>query len=215
MKGDRNRPCSVYLVTNTVNGKRYVGVTTAKLARRLYEHVYDANRHKNKCIFHRAIRKYGQDAFKIDLLRICGDVNEALREEVRLIEETQPEYNSTKGGEASVGFKHSAENSERLRRLHRGNTYRLGKSHSPETRQRLREMAMRDIERWKVFARLGPESQQRKVICLDDGQTFVSAKLAAAAYKVSRSALVELCRGQRFRKTVGGRRFAYVEGARP
>lgn len=54
----------IYLVTNTVNGKLYVGQTVKTPKARWAEHVRDSRR---GCpfLFHRAIRKYGASAFEI------------------------------------------------------------------------------------------------------------------------------------------------------
>jgi len=57
----------------------------------------------------------------------------------------------------------------------------------------------------------GPMKLARSVICLDDGEVFASASDAARKYSSSKSAIIELCLGKNGRKTVSGRRFAYVE----
>jgi hypothetical protein len=56
----------------------------------------------------------------------------------------------------------------------------------------------------------GPASRSKPVICLDDGRVFSSVSAAGAHYGVNTSALSELCRGKRYRMTVGGRHFAFV-----
>lgn len=56
----------------------------------------------------------------------------------------------------------------------------------------------------------GPASISRRVVCLEDGMEFPSATACAYHYGVQRSALIELCLGQRNRQTVGGKRFAYL-----
>lgn len=53
-------------------------------------------------------------------------------------------------------------------------------------------------------------SRSRPVICLDDGNTFPSISSAARFYKSDKSAIIEQCRGRKFRKTVNGRRFQYL-----
>ena len=66
-------------------------------------------------------------------------------------------------------------------------------------------------EKWQKYSHLGPKSFSRSVICLDDGIIYESASAAARAYDSCKSAIIELCLGKRFRKTVNGRKFKYVD----
>ena len=83
----------IYLITNTVNGKRYIGKTTQTLEARWYQHCKNAEYGHNTYLY-KAIRKYGRESFDISLL--CEGLEE---EEVLLIAEHQPEYNMTVGGD--------------------------------------------------------------------------------------------------------------------
>lgn len=96
---------TVYLATNTVNGKRYVGVTSKVVPARRAQHENHALHGKRiQCrFFHSAIRKYGPAAFEWTILAACETFEEGLREEVRLISEIRPEYNLTIGGQGSKG----------------------------------------------------------------------------------------------------------------
>lgn len=58
----------LYLVTNTVNSKEYVGITIGTIDKRLRSHFAAARRGKKSSLYN-AIRKYGEDAFKIHLIR--------------------------------------------------------------------------------------------------------------------------------------------------
>ena len=57
----------VYIITNTVNGKIYIG-KTRDMAVRWIDHKAKANRGDQRPGLHRAIRKYGPDAFVVRLL---------------------------------------------------------------------------------------------------------------------------------------------------
>jgi hypothetical protein len=57
----------------------------------------------------------------------------------------------------------------------------------------------------------GPMRNSKKVICLDDNAIFPSASAAARNYRVCRSAIIELCNGQKGRKQVSGYRFIYAQ----
>ena len=62
---------NVYIITNLVNGKQYVGLTTKTIKSRLTRHIYDAkreDRNKGSILLLKAIRKYGKENFVIDLV---------------------------------------------------------------------------------------------------------------------------------------------------
>jgi len=67
----------VYLITNTVNGKKYVGQTIAPLQQRWRQHVHKA-RNGSRLAIHCAIRKYGRDKFTI----ICLEVVDGSRDDL-------------------------------------------------------------------------------------------------------------------------------------
>lgn len=118
----------VYLATNRVNGKRYVGVTSKKLAERRYFHEWGALKGRATCrVFHQAIRKYGPAAFGWIELLSCESFEIGLREEIRLIGEIKPEYNLTLGGQGTLGLKAPPGSIEK------GAAKRRGRKPSPET----------------------------------------------------------------------------------
>jgi group I intron endonuclease len=83
----------IYLISNTINGKRYIGKTSKTLEERWYRHCKSAEYGSNTYL-HKAIRKYGPESFKIEYLMEGLD-----EEEVMLIADQQPEYNMTAGGD--------------------------------------------------------------------------------------------------------------------
>lgn len=113
----------VYLLTNTVNGKKYVGKTVRSLDIRWQEHVNCSKYHSTLHI-HKAIRKYGSDSFSKEIIEEC-DNNNASNREVFWIETFNTfyhGYNMTKGGEGVEGFIHSKESNEKNRLSHIGRT---------------------------------------------------------------------------------------------
>ncbi|MDP1686476.1 GIY-YIG nuclease family protein [Hydrogenophaga sp.] len=91
----------LYVVTNTVNGKQYVGLTMTSLGQRLKQHFAAAKRGR-KSAFSNALRKYGVDAFTISLIRSDAQSYAALQQqEVEEIERRdciRNGYNTAKGG---------------------------------------------------------------------------------------------------------------------
>ena len=66
----------IYKITNKYNNKSYIGQTRRNLEVRLKEHYRDAYRPKSgmyDSLFHRAIRKYGREAFESSILEFCND----------------------------------------------------------------------------------------------------------------------------------------------
>jgi group I intron endonuclease len=87
----------IYLITNKLNSNLYVGKTKSTPKKRFVGHVYDAN-HGSTSNIAKAIRKYGADAFSIELIEEVSIENLDERERFH-IARLSPDYNMTKGGE--------------------------------------------------------------------------------------------------------------------
>jgi len=97
----------VYQATNTINGKRYIGVTATTLKARRSQHFAHAKARPWKQPFLRAIVKYGEPAFRWKVLERHANYENALAAEVRLIADLKPEYNVAAGGRGIRGIKRS------------------------------------------------------------------------------------------------------------
>lgn len=98
----------VYLITNTVNGKNYVGITCRPLEVRWKAHLFRAS-HNWKQILYNAIRKYGSEAFSLKIIdRADSLLNAGILESHHIIElgayYTEHGYNMTYGGEGTLGW---------------------------------------------------------------------------------------------------------------
>jgi group I intron endonuclease len=97
------------------SGKAYIGIAK-NVRKRWLEHSHAA-RCGSKCALHKAIRKYGFDNFKKEILLI-STFSYVKDIEVRAIAAYSTMipagYNMTTGGDGTIGFKHSEE-SKRLR----------------------------------------------------------------------------------------------------
>ncbi|GJH23814.1 GIY-YIG nuclease family protein [Caballeronia novacaledonica] len=92
----------LYLITNLVNAKEYVGITLGPLEKRWGEHLSMGP----KCVdtkLKRAIRKYGVDKFRVKLLRSDArtylELMEQEKTEIGRRQTYERGYNSTRGGE--------------------------------------------------------------------------------------------------------------------
>lgn len=147
----------IYCCLNRMNGKVYVGKTSAPLRRRWSEHK-SAARRGSPYLFHRALRKYGDGAFEISVLAMADSEAELNRFELHYIQELGAQvpggYNLRKGGEGgahseatrlricekALGRRWTPEAIERLRQSMRGegNPF-FGHTHTEKTRAILRE----------------------------------------------------------------------------
>lgn len=198
----------VYIATNLVNGKRYVGATICTLTKRKREHKCAAKRRnlrEKNMLFYKAVRKYGFNNFSFSVLLEC-EPEKVFSEEVRFIALMQPEYNGTRGGEGCIGRKMSEYCRHQLAEGRKKHAKRIKKTAS-ELGKTAEARA-----RFDRYRHLGPKSFARLVMCVDDGRIYESASAAARYYAVSKSAVIELCLGKNGRKTVGGRQFIYYVG---
>ena len=125
LKADRLIPfCfQVYLVTNKVNGKKYVGKTSYPLSFRRYGHKSAHDRDRGS-VLHKAISKYGWDNFDMKTLYECVDEREMNAVERALIAEYNTllpnGYNVTTGGDGGTGYSPTPETVEKIAAQLRG-----------------------------------------------------------------------------------------------
>jgi group I intron endonuclease len=140
----------VYKIINNKNGKIYVGITNQGVAVRWCKHCSDANRNSTFSL-HNAIRKYGKDNFKVEVIETVNceyDWNEEeyihdydyLKErEIYWIKfynsyNRKIGYNLTLGGDGTFGRFHSEETKDKIRQKH------LGRKLPEELKDRLSEI---------------------------------------------------------------------------
>jgi group I intron endonuclease len=95
----------VYLITNTANGKQYVGITTRGAAYRFDRHKWEARKSsakRKRTAIHRAMMKYGEDSFCVETIHVAATFEEMCQLEQHYIEQyktmTPNGYNLTTGG---------------------------------------------------------------------------------------------------------------------
>lgn len=128
----------IYLICKDGEPK-YVGFTNRSIEQRWAKHIKDA-KHGSEFVLHKAIRKYGPDAFTISLEVEHENEEYCLNELEKLTIESygthvdEGGYNMTYGGEGTLGHKHSAESIEKISAAKKGNKSRIGRKHSDESR---------------------------------------------------------------------------------
>lgn len=145
---DIDNPYICYKITNTVNGKGYIGQTHRKLDKRWKQHLRDAFGKQGKNVFalHLALRKYGAEAFVVNEVARANTLENILSVERQMIVEHNTfssaghGYNQTKGGEGVPGYILTEEARARMSKAHLGQ--KRG-PHSTETKRKMSETKKR------------------------------------------------------------------------
>ena len=131
----------VYKITNTVNGKAYIG-KTINLDKRISAHLNCTSRGSR--LVKRAIEKYGRESFVYEILHdgiIPGLLGGYEMELIKKHNSKAPHgYNLTDGGEGAIGCIPSVESRRKMSEARKGEKNpNYGKSPSKETRKKLSE----------------------------------------------------------------------------
>lgn len=124
------------------SGKTYIGLTTQSLKTRRQQHESYARRGSNTH-FHKALRKYGADAFDWDVTLKVSSLDDLKRMERLMISlyERHQLYNETEGGDGTFGRIASAETRKKISDNHANfkgkNHPRYGKPVSEETKRKI------------------------------------------------------------------------------
>jgi len=88
----RDKLSGVYIITNTVNGNRYIG-SSVDIHRRWWQHRSQLCKgtHGNQ-ILQRAWDKYGESSFEFSILLLCSETDTLLNEQ-QCLDTFHPEYN--------------------------------------------------------------------------------------------------------------------------
>jgi len=143
----------VYKLTNKVNGKIYVGQTRFSLDKRFKDHIYGINAGARKHLpLNRALKKYGGDHFKKEVLCECASLDDLDVAETAFIyyyNSLAPNgYNVKEGGQrrycVSISARKALSESAKKRGIHpnfaqnRGKKTFLGRKHSKESKEKIR-----------------------------------------------------------------------------
>jgi group I intron endonuclease len=116
----------IYKITNTVNGKVYIGKSVDP-AVRWSKHVSNAKRKPKDQFFYlqASIGKYGENSFRLDIIDECKDAESAYSREIYWIDyykSTNPKIgmNLTAGGDGTLGHTVSAEAREKISKANKG-----------------------------------------------------------------------------------------------
>lgn len=154
----------IYLITNSVNNKKYVGITANEIEERLNQHIRESRTDSRRALC-RAIRKYGEDKFNIELIEETDDI---LRENYWINEYNTRKtgYNLTDGGEGSWGRIISEETREKNRQS------QLRRFQKEGEKEKTSETTKEGMKRW--WNNLSEEQKQDWLSKCNPGGRIVS-----------------------------------------
>lgn len=218
---------SVYIHTNKINGKKYVGLTSKTPTERWR----NGSGYNHSTHFNRAIKKYGWDNFEHEIYASGLSAQEASDLEQLLIVKLQTTndlhgYNLDAGGsrtkhsdetkqkmrEAAIGRKHTQESIEKIRKALTGNKNCIGHRHSEESKQKNREAHLGKTHSLTEEAklRIAISHKNRKIItCVETGVDYLSIGIAAKSVGTSQGSISSVLTGRS--KTAGGYHWVYKQ----
>lgn len=148
----------VYKVTNLVNGKLYVGITSVSLEARKSRHLSAMRLGGGVNIpLYNAMRKHGEENFSWEIIDRADSFEELKEKEKYWIKELRTYtlfkdsngYNATLGGQGTVGHKHTKESIKKMSESSRGNC-NIFKSGTENPSAKLNEEKVSEIR--KLYA---------------------------------------------------------------
>ncbi len=177
----------VYLISNKVNGKRYIGQTKYTAEKRFKKHKEDALVAKRCFALHQAIRKYGIDNFEIKVLSKCDSIEEMNHREtyyIRIFDTLSPKgYNLDSGGNnktpseetrarmsaSKMGIKKGPCSEERKQKISKANKGKNKGTHlSEETKRKISEATKG--EKSHMFGKHLSEETKTKLSIANSGE---------------------------------------------
>lgn len=193
----------VYKLTNSVNGKAYVGITARSLDTRWLEHCARARQGaRTESRLYSALRKYGLDVFIREVIGTCDTEDEARAAETAFIRELgtyERGYNANEGGH---GWLHVPENVRR-----KSSASQKGREIDTATRAKMSAAKLGDprcADHLAAHTRKGSDNPRAKayLVSLPDGseQVIVGLRAFMRANGVASGAFRRGCRSNGFKR---------------
>lgn len=225
-KNEDSNKQGVYIITNIINNKVYIGSTTQSFRRRYTQHFYQLQT-KNHCneYLQNSWMKYGNSSFIFDILELCNKKDCLLREQYWLdfYQSWNPEkgYNLLKNSNNSLGYKHKDETKKRMSDLKIGkqshpNTKKavllanIGRPRTKEEKEKIsiankgKKCSAESIEKRRLKVIGTFFKNKRKIIMFDYNfkilQIFESTKKCSEYISLSESQIRTICNGRSIQK---------------
>jgi len=212
---------TVYRHINKINGKSYIGWCQTTIEERWSDHCADARGKRSRTYFHNALRHWGtsNDVWEHVVLERMSTLDGAKRAEQLWIAQLKTfaydldgwGYNETRGGDGTVGFRHSDATRRFLSEINTGANHpqfgkvganagrtflpetrlkmslaHLGQKRSDEFRRTISERQMISVQKFALDGSLLCEYASMKIACKNERMSLHTLRKYADSKKIDK-----------------------------
>ena len=189
----------IYKITNTINGKFYIGQTIQNVKERFYQHcATKCSKAVSNMAIHRAIKKYGKSNFTVEVIEEIDSANLNDRERywIKYYNSYNNGYNSTKGGQDGCKPFKDLDVESIIKEYNTGKSLRTLGTIFKVDKQTIKDLLIRHNIKLRT-TRTYKLSQKDRDKVLEDFASGLSRKEIMIKWNISKSYLSQLINGYR------------------
>ena len=189
----------IYKITNTINGKYYIGQTIQNVKERFYQHcATKCSKAVSNMAIHRAIKKYGKSNFTVEVIEEIDSANLNDRERywIKYYNSYNNGYNSTKGGQDGCKPFKDLDVESIIKEYNTGKSLRTLGTIFKVDKQTIKDLLIRHNVELRT-TRTYKLSQKDRDKVLEDFASGLSRKEIITKWNISKSYLSQLINGYR------------------
>lgn len=189
----------IYKITNTINGKFYIGQTIQNVKERFYQHcATKCSKAVSNMAIHRAIKKYGKSNFTVEVIEEIDSANLNDRERywIKCYNSYNNGYNSTKGGQDGCKPFKDLDVESIIKEYNTGKSLRTLGTIFKVDKQTIKDLLIRHNVELRT-TRTYKLSQKDRDKVLEDFASGLSRKEIMIKWNISKSYLSQLINGYR------------------
>ena len=189
----------IYKITNTINGKSYIGQTIQNVKERFYQHcATKCSKAVSNMAIHIAIKKYGKSNFTVEVIEEIDSANLNDRERywIKYYNSYNNGYNSTKGGQDGCKPFKDLDVESIIKEYNTGKSLRTLGTIFKVDKQTIKDLLIRHNVELRT-TRTYKLSQKDRDKVLEDFASGLSRKEIMIKWNISKSYLSQLINGYR------------------
>ena len=189
----------IYKITNTINGKSYIGQTIQNVKERFYQHcATKCSKAVSNMAIHRAIKKYGKSNFTVEVIEEIDSANLNDRERywIKYYNSYNNGYNSTKGGQDGCKSFKDLDVESIIKEYNTGKSLRTLGTIFKVDKQTIKDLLVRNNINLRTTKTYKLSQKDRKDI-IKDLSLGLSRKEIISKWHISKAYLSQLINGYR------------------